>query len=136
MCLVACVGCASETRASASTCVADVKLDCAPQYSPATYSTIYEKILRPTCATGRGTCHTGDAAKGGLSFATADDGYELLLGTRGGRARVVAGDAACSILTSRVKAATSSARMPPGPTGLSDGEICTITRWIAEGAKR
>lgn len=117
-------------------CVTTVRLDCSPQYSPAVYTTIFEKILRPTCASGRGTCHTADAAKGGLVFEDAETAYALLLGQRDGRVRVSPGDPSCSLLSKRLRASNPSRRMPPGPVGLSDGEVCTIARWIADGAVR
>lgn len=135
--LAAGAACASDPPTFA--CVEDVKPDCSPQYLPAVYGTIFEKILRPTCASGRGTCHTADGAKGGLVFDDADTAYDLLLG-RGGSPRadavVVAGDPACSTLVKRLYASDPAARMPPGPTGLSAGEICTFTRWIGDGAPR
>ena len=117
-------------------CVTDVVADCAPQYSPPTFAVVFEKILRPTCASGKGTCHTADAAKGGLVFEEPDVAHGLLLGKRDGRARVAAGDPACSLLVRRLRALDSRERMPPGPTGLSAGEICTVTRWIGDGAQR
>lgn len=121
--------CACADDESASSCLTDVPADCLPQYSPATFPTVFEKILKPTCATGRGTCHTSDAAKGGLVFEEADTSYALLTGRRDGRVRVVAGDPGCSLLVKRLRSTDARQRMPPGPTGLSAGETCTVTRW-------
>jgi hypothetical protein len=115
-------------------CLADLALDCAPLYDPPAYTTIFEKILRPSCATGDGTCHTADAAAGGLTLDDVEGAYAQLV--QGDRARVVPGDPACSRLVERLEAATASTRMPPGPTPLLEAERCTIIRWIAEGAAR
>lgn len=124
-----------DNKSSEPACVA-VDRACSPLYAPPTYTTVFEKILRPTCASGRGTCHTADAARGGLVLEDADDTYARLLGNAGSRARVTPNDASCSLLARRVGALDPNVRMPPGPTGLSPGEICTIIQWIAEGAKR
>jgi hypothetical protein len=72
---------------------------------------------------------------GGLILEDPDESYARLLGELDGRARVVAGDPECSLLVRRLRAASRSLRMPPGPTPLPDAEICTIVRWIADGAE-
>ena len=95
------------------------------------FDTIHEKILKPTCATGRGTCHTSDAAKGGLVLEQPSPSYTAL--TNG---RVVAGDVSCSLLMKRLGSTDPKVRMPPGSHSLTDGEICTISQWIAKGALR
>jgi len=126
------VACSSET---APTCVDDLSLDCAPLYDPPTYQTIFERTLRPTCGSGRGTCHTSDAQKGGLVFEDADAAYGLLIG-QDGHARVVPGDPACSVLMVRLESNSPSFRMPPGPEPLPAAERCAIAKWIADGAAR
>ncbi len=105
---------------------------CQPQYDPPTFSTIHAKILAPTCATGVGTCHTADAAPAGLVLSDADQSYKLLLDGR----RVLPGDPSCSLLVKRLSSSDPNYRMPRGPTPLSAGELCTITKWIAGGAQR
>jgi len=129
-------GCGASEPSNDAACVTDLPATCAPQYSPTTFPVVFDKILRPTCASGRGTCHTSDARKGGLVFDDADESYALLLGQRDGRSRVRVGDPACSLLVERLRAPTPTTRMPPGPTALTEGEICTVTQWIAAGAKR
>lgn len=130
------VACSSPSATTDPPCVANLKADCAAEFDPPTYQTIYDKILVPTCASGTGTCHTSDGAKAGLVFANADDAYALLLGTTGGRARVNPGDPGCSLIMKRIASTDSSYRMPPGPTPLRPGQTCTIVKWIAAGAKR
>jgi len=116
-------------------CVENLSTDCAPLYDPPDYSTIFSKILQPTCAAGMGTCHTSDAQMGGLVFEDADDAYARLLGDVG-RARVIPGDPACSLLVIRLESHDPNVRMPPGPTPLLESERCTVIRWIADGALR
>ncbi len=128
--------CGSPEKPAATTCVEGLRTDCSPLYAPATYSTIFEKILHPTCAQGMGTCHTTDAGMGGLVFEDADDAYARLLGDADGRARVAAGDPACSLLVERLEAKDQQVRMPPGPTPLSEAARCDIVQWISEGAAR
>jgi hypothetical protein len=130
------VDCSTAATPSDPPCVVGLKTDCLPQYDPPTYQTIFDKILRPTCASGVGTCHTSDGAKAGLVFENADPSYKLLLGTEGGRARVIAGDPSCSVIMKRVASTDPSYHMPPGPSSILPGEACTIVKWIAEGAKR
>jgi hypothetical protein len=83
-----------------------------------------------------GTCHTSDAAMGGLVFENADTAYGLLLGTSGGRARVIPGDPACSLLLERLTSTDPNFHMPPGPNSISAGDRCTIVEWIDAGAAR
>ena len=131
------VGCSSgSSDPPPPACVEGLSLACTPLYDPPIYSTLFDKTFKPTCAAGVGTCHTGDSAKGGLVFEDADTAYALLTGTRDGRKRVIAGDAACSLLVERLESTDPSFHMPPGNTGLSGAERCAIEQWIANGAKR
>jgi hypothetical protein len=117
-------------------CVKNLSLDCKPLYDPPVYQTIFDKTFHPTCATGTGTCHTSDAAKGGLVFENADTAYGLLVGTIDGRKRVLAGDPACSLVVIRLESSNASVHMPPGPSFLPAAERCAIEQWIAAGAAR
>jgi hypothetical protein len=117
-------------------CVANLDAGCQPLYDPPVYATIFDKILQPTCAQGTGTCHTADGAKAGLVFENADTAYALLLGSTGGRVRVIPKDPACSLLVIRLESGDPGFRMPPGPTPLLDSELCDVVQWIAGGAQR
>ena len=129
--------CTSHDGPSAPACVTDPSPTCKPEYDPPVYATIYDKILHPTCATGSGTCHTSDAAMGGLVFEDPDAAYDLLLGKNGApHARVVPGNASCSLLMERLESNDPSFRMPRGDVPLAPAEICTIAKWIAAGAPR
>jgi hypothetical protein len=108
---------------------------CKPTYDPADFKTLYAKIFHPTCAAGTGTCHSADGHKNGLVFENEDDAYRLLLAPPGARARVLPGDASCSILMKRLTSRDPDYEMPPGER-LSDGELCAISRWVAAGAQR
>lgn len=130
--LAACTS--SDGQTGDPPCVGGLTPDCAATYDPPTFATIHAKILKPTCATGTGTCHTSDAAMGGLVLEDAHRSYQLLLGENGGKARVLAHDPSCSLLEKRLNATDPGYRMPRGPTPLSAGDICTITKWIAAGA--
>ncbi len=125
--------CTSSSGGPASpACVQGLSTACQPLYSPPTFDTLYAKLLVPTCASGNGTCHTSDAAKGGLVFASADDAYDRLVG----KGRVTPSDPACSLLMKRVTSTDPNFHMPPGPTSLSAGEQCALVQWISAGAKR
>jgi hypothetical protein len=130
------LGCSPQTGNPIPQCVPNLNTNCAATYDPPTYQTIFDRILHPTCAAGIGTCHTADAAKGGLVFADADTAYALLLGTVGGRARVLPGDAHCSLIVERLASSDPSFHMPPGPNSIPPGDQCTIVRWIQAGAQR
>jgi hypothetical protein len=138
----AAVACASIAAACSSSsndapaCVANLSLDCKPIYDPPVYQTIFDKTFHPTCASGTGTCHTSDAAKGGLVFEDADTAYALLLGQQDGRKRVIPHDPACSLLMERLESTDPSFHMPRGPNSLLPSELCAIAQWIAAGAAR
>jgi hypothetical protein len=124
-------GCSSGETASG--CVQGLDLTCAPLYDP-TFDQVYTRTLKPTCALSGASCHASEGAMGGLVFADADSAYAALLGEGGAKPRVLAGDAACSLLIERLDA-TSAKVMPPGAP-LADAERCAVARWIQNGAKR
>jgi Planctomycete cytochrome C len=113
-------------------CVQGLSTSCQPLYSPPTFDTLYAKLFVPTCASGTGTCHTPDAAKGGLVFSSPDDAYSRLVA----QGRVIPNDPSCSLIMKRLTSTDPNFHMPPGPTSISAGEQCTIVQWIAAGAKR
>ncbi len=134
-CMIAALvdACSPSSSGSADhACVQGLSVTCKPLYDPPTFDTLYAKLFVPTCASGTGTCHTSDAAKGGLVFASPDDAYSRLVG----QGRVTPNDPACSLVMKRVSSTDPSFHMPPGPTSISAGEQCTIVQWIAAGAKR
>jgi hypothetical protein len=133
--VVVVAGCGGK-HDDAPACVTDLPKTCMPLYDPPTFTTIYEKILHSRCAEGIATCHTSDGAKGGLVFENEDDAYALLLGQRGGRARVVPNDPACSLIIIKTSSTDPNFRMPPGNTPLPAAELCDIQLWIAQGAPR
>ena len=127
----------SPDKPAALVCVDAPPTTCKPLYDPQTFPTIYAKILRPTCASGSGTCHTSDGAKGGLVFEDEQTSYDLLRNPAPpAPPRVTPGDTSCSLVMERLLSTDPDTRMPPGNTPLTEGEICTITKWIANGAPR
>ncbi len=127
---------ACSSSSPGPTCVEDLDLGCRPLFDPPTFQDIYDNTLHPTCASGRGTCHSADGAMGGLVFEDPDTAYDLLLGGSTARARVVPGDPACSLIVERLDASDDAFRMPPGSDPLPGAEICTVVQWIAQGANR
>jgi hypothetical protein len=115
-------------------CVPNLSTNCAPLFDPPTFQALYDNILHPTCASGSGTCHTADAAMGGLVFEDRNTAYQLLLGMKDGRARVLPGNPACSLIMERLESTNPTFRMPPGSMPLSDPQLCTFVKWIASGA--
>jgi hypothetical protein len=113
-------------------CVQGLTPSCQAQYDPPTFDTIYAKILHPTCASGSGTCHTADAAKGGLVYEDPDTAYKLLVDGR----HVIPGDPGCSLIMKRLTSTDPNYHMPPGSISITPGEECTIVQWILAGAKR
>jgi hypothetical protein len=129
-------GCSDTKEEPALSCVSNLSTDCSPLFDPPVYSILFDQILNPSCAQGKGTCHTSDGAKGGIVMENADDTFARLLGEIDGRPRVIPGDPACSLLVERLEAPSPDVRMPPGPTPLSAAERCDIVLWIAQGANR
>lgn len=134
--LVLAAACSSDDTGQVPSCVEDLDLACQPLVSPPTFQAVYDTTLQPTCASGRGTCHSADGAMGGLVFDDPDTAYGLLLGEGGARARVVPGDPACSLVVERLESQDRDFRMPPGNDSLPAPEICTIVQWISQGANR
>ena len=130
-CVLAALSCGDPPKGDLP-CVT-LKTDCMPLFDPPTYPTIYDKIFQPTCAAGRGTCHTPDAHMAGLYFQDPAQAYQLLLGMVDGRARILPNNPGCSILAERLFASDPARRMPPGG-GLSDAQLCDFAKWLTAGA--
>ncbi len=126
--VVALAGCGGDDDACAV-----VDTACQPLYEP-TFSNLFDRTLLPKCGLSGGACHGDQGRQAGLAFVTADEAYDLLLGSDG-RSRVTPSDAACSLITRRVASDDASFQMPPGG-GMSEAEQCVIVQWIANGAER
>ena len=125
-------GCGEPSNSGSGECVADLDPSaCSPLYSP-TFDDVFTRTLTKTCALSGGACHAAEGDAGGLSFESADAAYEHLTG--GTKPRVIAGDAACSLITVRIEAKDDRI-MPPG-SPLSEAERCAIEQWIENGATR
>ena len=127
-------GASATGTGGAAACVPDLNLGCSPLY-PASFDQIYSRTLHKTCAASGSACHATAGNQGGLAFDDPDTAYALLLGTQGGRARVIAKDPACSVLVERLELPSPKQQMPPG-NPLSAAERCAIEQWIENGAVR
>jgi hypothetical protein len=121
-------GCGSPAPA----CVENLDPTCKPLYEP-TFDNVFNHTLHTTCAQSGSSCHGLSGGKGGLVFDDADSAYQNLTG--GAAPRVIAGDAACSLLVERIESPHADFVMPPGAP-LSAPERCAIEQWIHNGAKR
>jgi hypothetical protein len=118
-----------------ATCVTDLDPMCTPLYAP-TFDNVYTNTLVATCAQNGVACHAPAGRMGGLYYSDPDTAYGLLLGTVDGRARVLPGDPACSILVERIEGPSGlGQQMPPGKP-LPASVRCAIEQWIRNGAKR
>jgi hypothetical protein len=105
---------------------------CAPLY-PATYDHVWNQTLADGCAQFGSACHASADAAGaeqGMVFDDPQQAWDHM--TNSGL--VVAGDPLCSPFFVRLASDDPDIRMPPGSSGLSDGALCSIGSWIAEGA--
>lgn len=84
-------------------------------------------LLNERCA----TCHGGVRREGGLSLLFRSDALDT---TESGRRAIVPGDPGASELLRRVGHHDPEERMPPEGPPLSDDEVATLRRWIAQGA--
>lgn len=115
-------------------CLENLNMNCAVLHDPPIYSMIYSEIIQPQCTAGS-SCHSGDAAMGGLVLANADDTYDSLLGLKGGTKRVVPRDPACSPLMVRLESRDPNFMMPKG-SRLTEPELCDFVQWIKGGASK
>jgi hypothetical protein len=85
-----------------------------------------EPLLKRTCV----TCHSETLPQAGLALTTR---AAALKGGSSGPA-LTPGDPATSLLVKRVVGVPDLPRMPMGLPPLTDAEIATLKRWVAEGA--
>src|SRR5215510_10704775 len=102
---------------------------------PASPSVDFNRDVRPILSDNCFACHGPDEKRrlAGLRLDTADG----LLADRGGYKIVVPGDPAASRLVARISVANKATRMQPAQAGtaLTEAQIETVRRWIAEGAR-
>ena len=101
---------------------------CAPLYTP-DFDEIYTRTLEPKCGLPGSSCHSTEAAQGGLVLDEIDTAYDGL------SSRLNTDDVGCSLVLRRMGAAKVSEAMPPGDP-LSDAEQCVFVHWIDAGAPR
>jgi len=129
-------GCGDSAPPATPMCVPSLDLACRPLHADTSFQTLFDKIIKPTCGSTAGQCHSAGGREAGLVLEDADAAYALLLGTTDGRARVKPGDPRCSLVIERLESADAAFRMPPSSQPLSAAERCNFALWIAQGAKR
>lgn len=108
---------------------------CGTLYVP-TFDNVYKNTLGPHCGSKDGSCHSATGHAAGMSFADETTAYTDLLANSTvdpKRARVVPGDAKCSLLIVRTDSPGTDYQMPPG-TPLPPEERCALIQWVAQGA--
>jgi hypothetical protein len=116
-------------------CVEKLDVDCSVLlYSPPTFTKIYHELIQKDCTLGT-SCHSSDAAMGGLVLSNADDTYDALLGVKGGVKRVIPRDPACSPLMVRLESRDPNYVMPQGMR-YSEPALCDFIQWIKDGAEK
>jgi hypothetical protein len=137
LCGLVSLGCGDPEPAAPSRpdCLASVDADGCSPLVPAEFPALFSDVFGQSCTSSGASCHGAEGQQGGLAFVDPDEAYELLLGTAGTKARVEAGDAACSELIVRLDSPGQPWSMPPGAP-LSEGIRCSIRRWVAQGARR
>ena len=137
MCLVVGIllvaGCPTTTPPPA--CIT-VDTTCAPGYVP-TFDNMYTNTLQQGCGSQRTSCHSASGHMGGLDMSTEATAYATLLGNSAhyNRARVVPGNAACSLMIVRTDSAGADYQMPPLPSDpLTEPARCALVQWVQNGA--
>lgn len=126
---------ASPTATATATATEDAAPADAAPIEPTLTSV--QSIFTRSCATSR--CHSGARPSSGLSLE-AGKSHGQLVGVASiaaaGQTRVVAGNAADSLLVKLVKGPSNGVtRMPVGASPLSASEVAAIEAWVAAGAK-
>jgi hypothetical protein len=109
-----------------------------------TWSSIYQRIIAPTCA-GTAFCHNtdGGGAEGNMDMSDKDMALMNLINVAAmgeecgdsGRVRVVPGDPDSSLLIQKLEGPDCGSRMPLSRSKLSDATIQAFRDWIADGAQ-
>ena len=115
-------------------CVEDLNVNCIDVFWEPTYSNIFSESIQKKCSLGS-SCHSADAAMGGLVLVNADDTYDALLGLKGGVKRVLPHDPKCSPLMVRLASRDPNYVMPRGDP-FKPPELCDFVQWIKQGAAK
>jgi hypothetical protein len=118
--------------------------------SDATFSAVFDAIIRGTGCNGGGACHGGATSITTLTMRLKDQAHMQLVGVpamsmtlsgmgpqcvNSGLVRVVAGDPDNSLLVQKLEnTQTCGDPMPPTTALLSAEQIDLVRRWIARGA--
>ncbi|MEO8842347.1 MAG: hypothetical protein ABI591_08835 [Kofleriaceae bacterium] len=112
-----------------------VDASCAAGYQP-TFHNVYQNTLVPDCSM-TSACHSESGHQANLSFGGDEaSAYAALMANSSidpSRARVVAGNAACSLLIVRTDSPGTDYQMPKG-AALTEPESCALIQWVQAGA--
>lgn len=117
--------CGCDDAPAPAACLSGEPADCAPLYDP-TFENVYTRTLEPSCAVGGPACHGADGTAGNFRLADRASAHAAVM------QYVLAGDAACSPLSTRLDGVGGN-QMPPG-VALDDAAKCAVRQWIANGA--
>jgi mono/diheme cytochrome c family protein len=98
---------------------------------------IFSRDVLPILSDSCFQCHGPDAKKGRKGDLRLDDEADAKREREGGHRAIAVGDADASELVQRLLSTDPDEQMPPPELGrpLSEMQIATLRRWIAEGAK-
>jgi hypothetical protein len=129
--VLALAGCPSDPPPACIT----VDLNCGEGY-PATFDNVYANTLIPKCSM-TSSCHSIEGNQANLSLAGDEaSAYAALMAKSSidpSRARVVPGNAACSLMIVRTDSPGTDYQMPKGDP-LHPEESCALIKWVQNGA--
>jgi len=112
-----------------------VDLTCAPGYQP-TFDNVYANTIVPKCSM-TSSCHSAAGHQANLDLAgdeaSAHAALMAMSSIDPSRARVVPGNAACSLMIVRTDSPGTDYQMPKGDA-LSKEESCALIQWVQAGA--
>jgi Planctomycete cytochrome C. len=138
VCVVACTANGGSDEQQKDVCLDPQRIDltCIPTYEP-TYDNLYSNLFSQSCGGSGSPCHWAGSPspKAGLALTDKEMAYRYLLGEVDGRARVLPGNPACSVLVERIDS-TDVQRVMPAGMPLPSGVRCAVRKWVAAGAAR
>lgn len=113
---------------------AELPPTCSEAFQP-TWDKVYEDVIQRRCGGSAGVaCHGPNGKMGNLVLYEKESSYRALLGMDGTRARVEPMDPDCSMLMERLTTTDEARRMPLRANPLTASEICSVQKWIEQGA--
>jgi hypothetical protein len=126
---------ACASGGSSEECLPEPAVECSASINT-DFESLHKNLFNLRCGTSGSGCHGPAGKQGNLVLADPDAAYAALLGKDGTAARVVPGDASCSMLMQRLETDDATRRMPRGEGKLQEGLRCAVRHWIEAGATR